>query len=194
MGRAAAESHSMTEPLILPFEGKTPRIHDSAFIAPGAVIVGDVEIGPQASIWYNCVLRADINFIRIGARTNVQDGSVIHVETDYGDGGHPTVIGEDVLIGHMAIVHGCTLLDRAFVGMGAIVMDGCVIEGDAMLAAGAMLTPGKRLPARQLWSGRPAKFMRELSDTAVAEMQRGVTGYVHEARLHREALKQVRAK
>lgn len=184
----------MTGPLILPFEGKTPKIHDSAFIAPGAVIVGDVEIGPQASIWYNCVLRADINFIRIGARTNVQDGSVIHVETDYGDGGHPTVIGEDVLIGHMAIVHGCTLLDRAFVGMGAIVMDGCVIEGDAMLAAGAMLTPGKRLPARQLWSGRPAKFMRELSDTAVAEMQRGVTGYVHEARLHREALKQVRAK
>jgi len=184
----------MTGPLILPFEGKTPRIHDSAFIAPGAVIVGDVEIGPQASIWYNCVLRADINFIRIGARTNVQDGSVIHVETDYGDGGHPTVIGEDVLIGHMAIVHGCTLLDRAFVGMGAIVMDGCVIEGDAMLAAGAMLTPGKRLPARQLWSGRPAKFMRELSDTAVAEMQRGVTGYVHEARLHREALKQISAR
>jgi len=184
----------MTGPLILPFEGKTPKIHDSAFIAPGAVIVGDVEIGPQASIWYNCVLRADINFIRIGARTNVQDGSVIHVETDYGDGGHPTVIGEDVLIGHMAIVHGCTLLDRAFVGMGAIVMDGCVIEGDAMLAAGAMLTPGKRLPARQLWSGRPAKFMRELSDTAVAEMQRGVTGYVHEARLHREALKQMGAR
>ncbi len=183
----------MTAPLILPFEGKAPKIHDSAFIAPGAVIVGDVEIGPQASIWYNCVVRADINAIRIGARTNVQDGSVIHVETDYGDGGHPAIIGEDVLIGHMAIVHGCTLLDRAFVGMGAIVMDGCVIEGDAMLAAGAMLTPGKRLPARQLWSGRPAKFMRELSDEAVAGMQRGVTGYVHEARLHTAALADLRA-
>lgn len=178
----------MTGPLILPINGKTPKIHDSAFIAPGAVIIGDVEIGPEASIWYNCVVRGDINAIRIGARTNVQDGSVIHVETDYGDGGHPALIGDDVLIGHMAIVHGCTLLDRAFVGMGAIVMDGCVIEGDAMLAAGAMLTPGKRLPSRQLWSGRPAKYMRDLTDDAVAGMQRGVTGYVHERKDHAAAL------
>ena len=178
----------MTKPLILPFGGKSPKIHESAFIAPGAVIIGDVEIGPQASIWYNVVVRADINFIRIGARSNVQDGSVIHVETDYGDGGHPAIIGDDVLIGHMAIVHGCTLESRAFVGMGAIVMDGCVIEGDAMLAAGAMLTPGKRLPSRQLWSGRPARFMRELSDEAIADMQRGVTSYVHEGPLHAAAL------
>lgn len=178
----------MTGPLILPLGGKTPKIHDSAFIAPGAVIIGDVEIGPEASIWYNCVVRGDINAIRIGARTNVQDGSVIHVESDYGDGGHPAIIGDDVLIGHMAIVHGCTLLDRAFVGMGAIVMDGCVIEGDAMLAAGAMLTPGKRLPSRQLWSGRPAKYMRDLTDEAIAGMQRGVTGYVHERQDHAAAL------
>lgn len=183
----------MTKPLILPFGGKTPRIHESAFIAPGAVVIGDVEIGPQASIWYNVVIRADINFIRIGARSNVQDGSVIHVETDYGDGGHPAIIGDDVLIGHMAIVHGCTLENRAFVGMGAIVMDGCVIEGDAMLAAGAMLTPGKRLPARQLWSGRPAKYMRDLTDEAIADMQRGVTGYVHEGPLHKAALEALRA-
>lgn len=178
----------MTGPLILPLGGKTPKIHDSAFIAPGAVIIGDVEIGAEASIWYNCVVRGDINAIRIGARTNVQDGSVIHVESDYGDGGHPAIIGDDVLIGHMAIVHGCTLLDRAFVGMGAIVMDGCVIEGDAMLAAGAMLTPGKRLPSRQLWSGRPAKYMRDLTDQAIADMQRGVTGYVHERQDHAAAL------
>jgi carbonic anhydrase/acetyltransferase-like protein (isoleucine patch superfamily) len=178
----------MTAPLILPFEGKTPRIHDSAFIAPGAVIVGDVEIGPQSTIWYNCVIRADINAVRIGARSNVQDGSVIHVESDYGDGGHPTIIGDDVLIGHMAIVHGCILENRAFVGMGAIVMDGCVIEGDAMLAAGAMLTPGKRLPARQLWSGRPAKYMRDLDDQAIMGMQRGVAGYVREGPLHQAAI------
>lgn len=178
----------MTGPLILPFGGKTPKIHESAFIAPGAVIIGDVEIGPQASIWYNVVVRADINAIRIGARSNVQDGSVIHVESDYGDGGHPAIIGDDVLIGHMAIVHGCTLHDRAFVGMGAIVMDGCVIEGDAMLAAGAMLTPGRRLPSRQLWSGRPAKYMRDLDDEAIAGMQRGVIGYVHEGPLHAAAL------
>lgn len=179
----------MNAPLILPFEGKTPKIHESAFIAPGSVIIGDVEIGPQASIWYNCVLRADINFIRVGARSNIQDGSVIHVETDYGDGGHPAIIGEDVLIGHMALVHGCVLEDRAFVGMGAIVMDGCTIEGDAMLAAGAMLTPGKRMPSGQLWSGRPAKYMRDLSEADIHGMQRGVKGYVHEAALHSAALK-----
>jgi len=178
----------MTKPLILPFEGKSPKIHDSAFIAPGCCIIGDVEIGPEASIWYNCVIRADINFIRIGARSNVQDGSVIHVESDYGDGGHPAIIGEDVLIGHMALVHGCTLENRAFVGMGSIVMDGCVIEGDAMLAAGAMLTPGKRMPAGQLWSGRPAKFMRELAPADIEGMQRGVRGYVHERALHQAAL------
>jgi carbonic anhydrase/acetyltransferase-like protein (isoleucine patch superfamily) len=98
-----------------------------------------------------------------------------------------------VLIGHMAIVHGCTLLNRAFVGMGAIVMDGCTIEGDAMLAAGAMLTPGKTLPARQLWSGRPAKYMRDLDETAIANMQRGVTGYIHEAQMHTAALATYRA-
>lgn len=184
----------MNAPLILPFEGKTPKIHDSAFIAPGSVIIGDVEIGPQASIWYNCVLRADINAIRVGARSNIQDGSVIHVETDYGDGGHPAIIGEDVLIGHMALVHGCVLEDRAFVGMGAIVMDGCVIEGDAMLAAGAMLTPGKRMPSGQLWSGRPAKYMRDLSEADIHGMQRGVKGYVHEATLHSAALKAAAAR
>ena len=111
-------------------------------------------------------------------------------DLDYGDGGHPAIIGDDVLIGHMAIVHGCILENRAFVGMGAIVMDGCVIEGDAMLAAGAMLTPGKRLPSRQLWSGRPAKYMRDLTDEAIADMQRGVTGYVHEGPLHAAALRE----
>ena len=179
----------MNAPLILPFGGKTPKIHDSAFIAPGCVIIGDVEIGPQASIWYNCVLRADMHAIRVGARSNVQDGSTIHVESDYGDGGHPTIIGDDVLIGHMALVHGCTLHDRAFVGMGAIVMDGCVIEGDAMLAAGAMLTPGKHMPSGQLWSGRPAKYMRDLGERDIAGMQRGVAVYVHEAEQHAAALK-----
>src|SRR5690606_17285567 len=102
---------------ILAIGGKTPRIDESAFIAPGTRIIGDVEVGAQASIWYNCVLRADINHIRVGARSNIQDLSVVHVETDYGDGGHPAIIGEDVLIGHMALVHGCVLHDRAFVGM-----------------------------------------------------------------------------
>jgi carbonic anhydrase/acetyltransferase-like protein (isoleucine patch superfamily) len=178
---------------ILALGGKTPKIHESAFIAPGCRIIGDVEIGPQASIWYNCVLRADINHIRVGARSNIQDLSVVHVESDYGDGGHPAIIGDDVLIGHMALVHGCILHDRAFVGMGAIVMDGCEIEGDAMLAAGAMLTPNKKMPSGQLWSGRPAKFMRELSEADIFGMQRGVKGYVREGAEHAEALHAARS-
>jgi carbonic anhydrase/acetyltransferase-like protein (isoleucine patch superfamily) len=184
----------MSEPLILSLNGKTPKIHDSAFIAPGCCIIGDVEIGPEASIWYNCVLRADINHIRVGARSNIQDGSVIHVESDYGDGGHPALIGDDVLIGHMALIHGCTLHDRAFVGMGTIVMDGCTIEGDAMLAAGAMLTPNKRVPSGQLWSGRPAKYMRDLTPDDIHGMQRGVKGYVHEGKLHAQALRAAAAR
>jgi carbonic anhydrase/acetyltransferase-like protein (isoleucine patch superfamily) len=175
---------------IITFGGHTPRIHPSAFIAPGCRIIGDVEIGPDASIWYNCVIRADVNRIRIGARTNIQDGTVIHCDSDKdGAGGFPTIIGEDVLVGHMAMLHGCTLLDRAFVGLGAIVMDGCVVEGDAMLAAGAMLTPGKTVPHRQLWSGRPAKHMRDLPDIAVTGMREGVEHYVHNAKAHKGAVR-----
>lgn len=180
----------MAAPLILPFGGKAPRIHASAFIAPGAVIVGDVEIGPDASIWYNCVVRGDVNAIRIGARTNVQDGSVIHVESNHdGGGGCPTIIGDDVLIGHMALVHGCTLRDRAFVGMGAIVMDRCTIKSDGMLAAGAMLTPGKQIGPSELWGGRPARLMRTRTPADLAATRDGAASYVAEARLHMAALK-----
>ena len=110
---------------ILPIHGKTPKIHDSAFVAPGCTLIGDIEIGADSSIWYNCVLRADVFTIRIGERTNVQDGSILHCDPPRpGDpDGSPLVIGDDVLIGHMAMVHGCTIHDRGFVGLGAIVMD-----------------------------------------------------------------------
>lgn len=169
--------------------GKSPRIHSSAFIAPGCRIMGDVEIGPDASIWYNCVIRADVNRIVIGARTNVQDGTVIHCESakPKRPEGYATIIGEDVLIGHMAMLHGTILEDRAFVGLGAIVMNGCRIESDGMLAAGAMLTEGKTITSRQLWAGRPAKYLRDLTDTAIAEMQNGVQHYVMLGRMHATA-------
>jgi carbonic anhydrase/acetyltransferase-like protein (isoleucine patch superfamily) len=176
---------------LLGFEGKAPRLDPSAFVAPGARLIGDVEIGAEASIWYNCVLRGDVNAIRIGARSNVQDGSVIHVDSPrpgHGDG-FPTLIGDEVLIGHLAMVHGCVLRDRAFVGLGGIVMDGCEIEGDAMLAAGAMLTPGKRIPAGQLWAGRPAKYVRDLGAAEIAGMRAGVAHYVALAKRHRAALR-----
>ena len=175
---------------LIPIHGKAPRIHDSAFIAPGCRIIGDVEIGPDASVWYNCVLRADVSRIVIGARSNIQDGTVVHCDPARpGDpDGSPTLIGEDVLIGHMAMVHGCVLEDRAFVGLGAIVMNKARIGSDAMLAAGAMLTEGKIIEPRQLWGGRPARFMRELDDMAIAGMRIGVAHYVENGRHHAEAV------
>lgn len=182
-----ARRHDVT---IVPFAGKSPKIHASAFIAPGCRIIGDVEIGPDVSIWYNCVIRADVNHIRIGARTNVQDGSVIHcyAPDDHYPDGFPTLIGQDVLIGHLAMIHGCILENRAFVGLGAIVMDGARIESDGMLAAGAQLTQNKVIGPRQLWVGRPAKFVRDLNDAAIAEMQVGVKRYVENGRAHGLAL------
>jgi carbonic anhydrase/acetyltransferase-like protein (isoleucine patch superfamily) len=175
---------------IIAINGKAPRIHSSVFIAPGCRIIGDVEVGPDVSIWYNCVLRADVHRIVVGARSNIQDGTVVHCDSPKPKrpNGFPTIIGEDVLIGHMAMIHGSTLEDRAFVGLGAIVMDGCRIESDAMLAAGAMLTQGKVIAARQMWMGRPASFARELTDTALEEMRAGVSGYVINGRLHAAAL------
>jgi carbonic anhydrase/acetyltransferase-like protein (isoleucine patch superfamily) len=175
---------------VIPFGGKAPRVDPAAFVAPGAVLIGDVEIGPEASIWYNCVLRGDVNRIRIGARSNLQDGSVVHVDSPRlgSEAGLPTIVGEDVLIGHMAMIHGCILHDRAFVGLGAIVMDGCEIEGGGMLAAGALLAPGRRIPAGQLWAGRPAKYVRDLSEDELAGQQMGVAHYVALAKLHAAAL------
>ena len=180
----------MSDITIAPFEGNYPRIHSSAFIAPGCRIIGNVEIGADVSIWYNCVLRGDINRIIIGARSNVQDGTVIHCDAPKPKRpeGFPTLIGEDVLIGHMAMIHGCILEDRAFVGLGSIVMDGCRIESDAMLAAGALLSPGKVIPSRQMWIGRPAAYARDLTDAALGDMQVGVQGYVERGRQHRAAL------
>lgn len=179
----------MTAPLILSYQGKSPAIAEDAFIAPGAHVIGDVTIGAQASIWYNCVVRGDVQRIVIGARSNIQDGSVVHVTSKT----HGTFIGADVLVGHMAIIHGCTLEDRAFVGLGAIVMDGCVIGQDAMLAAGAMLTPGKYIPAGEMWAGRPAKFVRVLTDEERARNQRGAQSYVQVAAEHQAALAAHRA-
>ena len=181
----------MAEAALLSFGGNRPRIDPAGFVASGAVLIGDVAIGPDASIWYNCVLRGDVNRIRIGARSNIQDGSVIHVDSPKPGNvaGLPTLIGEEVLVGHMAMVHGCILHDRAFVGLGAIVMDGCEIESEAMLAAGAMLTPGKRIPSGQLWAGRPAKYVRDLTAEELVGHRAGVAHYVELAKAHAAALR-----
>lgn len=171
------------------FGAHAPACDPTSFIAPGAQVIGNVTLGPEASIWYNCVLRGDVNRIVIGARTNIQDGTVIHVDSPKGDGaGLPTLIGEDVLIGHMVMLHGSILHDRAFVGLGSIVMDGCTIESDGMLAAGSLLSPGKTIGAGELWMGRPAKKVRDLTPQEIAANRMGAAGYVALAKLHRESL------
>ncbi|MFN7177678.1 MAG: gamma carbonic anhydrase family protein [Thermaurantiacus sp.] len=169
---------------LLPFLDARPTAHETAWVAPTAAVIGDVTLGEESSVWYGCTLRGDVMPIRVGARSNIQDGSVVHVTRKRAE----TVIGDDVLVGHSCMIHGCTLMDHAFVGLGAIVMDGCVVEPDGMLAAGAMLTPGKRIGARELWAGRPAKLLRALSDEEVARNRAGAAGYVELARLHRESL------
>ena len=138
------------------FDGVAPQVAPDAFVAPTAAVIGDVHIGALSSIWFHCVVRGDTNFIRIGARTNIQDGTIIHVNA----GNFPTLIGDDVTVGHAAIIHACTLHNRAFVGMGATVLDGAVIEEGGMLAAGSLLTPNKRIGRNELWQGAPAKLNR----------------------------------
>lgn len=170
--------------LILPYREMQPRISEDAFVAPGAAVIGDVMLGSRASIWFKSVVRGDVNSIEIGARTNIQDGSVVHVTRK----AWPTRIGEGVTIGHMALLHGCVIESHAFIGMGAMVMDGCIIEEEAMLAAGAMLTPGKRIPKGELWVGRPAKFMRNLTNEERASFHASAEGYASLGAEYRAAM------
>jgi len=145
---------------LLPYRDLRPRIAPDAFLAPGAVLVGDVEVGAQASVWFGCVLRGDVCHVRLGARTNFQDGSIIHVSR----AGLATLIGVEVTVGHGCIVHACTLEDRSFVGMGSVILDGARIESEGMLGAGSLLPSDKRIGARELWLGRPARLVRRLRD------------------------------
>ena len=147
------------QPLILPFKGAVPRIHESAWIAPNATIIGDVVIGPDSSVFYGCVLRGDVGPIRIGARTNIQDNSTVHV-----DGDAPCTIGDDVTVGHMALLHGTTVHDGTLVGMKAALLSHSVVGAGSLIAAGAIVLEHQEIPAKSLAAGVPAKVRRELSD------------------------------
>lgn len=172
---------------ILPHEGRWPRVDPGAWVAPGATLVGDVALGPEASVWYGCVLRGDVHRVRVGARTNVQDGSVVHVTRDR----FPAEVGDEVTIGHRAVVHGCRVGDGALVGIAAVVLDGAVIGEGALVGAGAVVTPGTRVPPRTLVLGTPARSVRELED-AEREAQRARTlHYVETAREHARAVASV---
>lgn len=150
------------KPIIRSYKSAQPKIDDSVFIAETAAITGDVVIGADSGVWYGVVIRGDVNYIRIGQRTNIQDGAVIHCASRE-NGDIPTIVGDDCTIGHQALLHACTVGNRVLIGMQSCVMDGAVIEDEAIVAAGALVTPGKRVPSGQLWAGRPAKFVRELT-------------------------------
>jgi carbonic anhydrase/acetyltransferase-like protein (isoleucine patch superfamily) len=151
------------------------------FIAPNATVIGDVHLGDQSSVWFGTVLRGDVFPIRIGARTNVQDGSVVHVT----GGKAMTTVGDDVTIGHMVLLHGCTVGARCLIGMGSILLDGAVVEEGSVIAAGSLVVPGARIPAGSVAMGRPAKVVRAVSDADIAMIREGGELYVHYAQTFR---------
>ncbi len=163
------------------FQGVTPRLHPSVFVAEGAQLIGDVEVGEDSSIWYNTVLRGDVNRIRIGRRTNIQDLTMVHVHKDR----FPCSVGDDVTVGHHAVVHGCTVGNRVLVGIGAILLDGAVVEDDCFISAGTLLTPGTVVPSGSMVMGAPGKVKRALTSQERQDLLASAAGYVLNARAHR---------
>jgi carbonic anhydrase/acetyltransferase-like protein (isoleucine patch superfamily) len=160
--------------MLRPFKGTFPRVASDAYVDDSAQVIGDVEIGAESSIWMNVVVRGDVNTIRIGRRTNVQDGTIVHVMRDT----HPTTIQDEVTIGHGAIIHGCTIEDRVLIGMGAILLNGVTLGSDCIVAAGSLLPEGTQVPARSLVMGSPGKVRRSLTDEEVASIRWYADNYV----------------
>jgi carbonic anhydrase/acetyltransferase-like protein (isoleucine patch superfamily) len=160
--------------MIRPFRGVTPRVHPTAYIDDSAQIIGDVEIGEESSIWMSAVVRGDVHFIRIGRRSNIQDGTVVHVMNRT----HPTTIGDDVTVGHAAVIHGCTIENRCLIGMGAILLNGVRVGEGTIIAAGSLVVENMQIPPCSLVMGSPARIRRTLSDTEVAEIQMYADRYV----------------
>jgi carbonic anhydrase/acetyltransferase-like protein (isoleucine patch superfamily) len=167
--------------LIVPFRGFAPKVASSAFIAPNATLVGEVEIGANCSIWFGVILRGDGPGITIGENSNLQDGTVIHVAAR----GLMTVVGRNVTVGHMALLHACEVQDGAFIGMHSTVLDGAVVESEAMVAAGAVVTPRKVVRRGELWAGNPAQKLRDLTEKDFDSFKRIAAGYVELARAYR---------
>ena len=167
--------------LIRPWGGKAPRLDETVWVAEGAVVVGEVEIGPQSSLWFGTVVRGDVNSIRIGARTNLQDYTVVHVTAKT----HPTVVGDDVTVGHRVTLHGCTIRNRCLIGIGAVVLDGAEVGEDAMVGAGALVPPGMVVPPRTLALGSPARVKRPLTDDEIDALRRSASNYVGYAEHYR---------
>ncbi|MFN0061735.1 MAG: gamma carbonic anhydrase family protein [Myxococcaceae bacterium] len=166
---------------IISYEGKAPKIPSSVFVASSAQVIGDVELGESASVWFGAILRGDVNGIRVGARTNVQDGTIIHVTHEQ----FSTLIGRDVTIGHRAVIHGCTVKDRCLIGIGAILLDGVEVGEDSVIAAGALLTPGTVIPPGSMVMGSPGRVKRPLKDFERAGLLLSSEHYVQLASTYR---------
>ena len=153
---------------LVKYKNKKPKIGKQVFLAGGVFIIGDVEIEKNTSIWFNSVIRGDVNFVRIGQNCNIQDGTIIHVSSygfsARGKKGSPTIIGNNVTIGHNATIHACKIGDYSLIGMGSIILDQTIIKNNAFIAAGAVVTPGTLIKTRELWAGNPARFVRKISD------------------------------
>lgn len=171
----------------MPVSGKQPKLPSSGFIAPSASVIGDVSLGEHTSVWYGAILRGDVNSIRVGSNTNLQDGVVVHVARESASGSpRPTVVGSNATVGHSAVLHACTLDDGAFVGMGATVLDGAHVHEGAIVAAGAVVTPNTEIPSGQIWAGNPAKFLRNVSEQEAEFIPKSADSYSTLAHKHAE--------
>jgi carbonic anhydrase/acetyltransferase-like protein (isoleucine patch superfamily) len=169
--------------MIVPLGERKPDVHASAFVVDSAIVIGDVVLAAETSIWFHAVVRGDVERIRIGARSNIQDNATVHVTTDR----WPTVVGEGVTVGHAAVLHGCSIGDHCLIGIGAIVLDGVVVGDECLVGAGAVVTPGTQVPPRSLVLGSPAKRVRELSADEIARLRQSASNYVRHARTYRDA-------
>ncbi|CAH8389577.1 unnamed protein product [Eruca vesicaria subsp. sativa] len=184
-GSHRLEEHISRHRTLMDVFEKSPLVDKNAFVAPSASVIGDVQIGKGSSIWYGCVLRGDVNNISVGSGTNIQDNSLIHVaKTNLGGKDLPTSIGDNVTVGHSAVIHGCTVEDESFVGMGATLLDGVVVEKHAMVAAGSLVRENTRIPSGEVWGGNPAKFMRKLTDEEIAYISKSAENYINLANIH----------
>lgn len=164
-----------------PFRGQSPRVHPSCFVEDSAQVVGDVELGEDSSVWFNTVIRGDVNAVRIGKRTNIQDLTMVHVTSHQ----HTTNIGDDVTVGHHVVLHGCTIGNRVLVGMGSVVMDGVEVGDDCIIGAGSLVTPGTKIPPGSMALGSPARVKRPLTEEERAFLRESAKHYVHTAAEHR---------
>lgn len=168
--------------MIKNFQEKRPKIHASVFVAENAVIIGDVEIGEDSSVWYSCILRGDVNRIRIGERTNIQDASVIHVSKDT----HPTVLEDEITVGHRVTLHGCHVERNCLIGINSVILDGARIGRNSLVAANSLVTPNTQIPEGSLVMGSPAKVKRALTEEEIKDLEKFWRNYVEYSRIYLE--------